>query len=285
MPRITRKQSKSKIYHVMVRGNERKNLFNDEDDKLRFIDTLYKLAGHAEGGKVSSLLACPSSVDESEKKFDVYAYCLMDNHVHLLINEGEDNISRIMKRIGSGYVYYFNKKYGRVGHLFQDRFKSEVIEDDAYLLAAVRYIHNNPVKACMVKYASQYQWSSYNEYIMEDRVKEIINRDLVLGILSRDQRNAVELFIKYTDQHSEYEFIDYVEIEENKSIINEKEAKGFVEIFLKGANLSLDEIAKKENNVIRNELIRELRTISKLSIRQIAYMLGVDRGVVQRIKT
>jgi putative transposase len=71
----------------------------------------------------------------------------MDNHVHILINEGSDEIGRIMKRINISYAYYFNKKYDRIGHLFQDRFKSEGIESDVYLLSAVRYIHNNPVKA------------------------------------------------------------------------------------------------------------------------------------------
>lgn len=104
----------------------------------------------------------------------------MDNHAHLLVNEGEDEISRIIKRIGTSYVYYFNKKYGRVGHLFQDRFKSEAIEDDSYLLAVVRYIHNNPVKAGIVKNASSYRWSSFNAYIEEGIPQNFIDRDLVL---------------------------------------------------------------------------------------------------------
>jgi REP element-mobilizing transposase RayT len=85
----------------------------------------------------------------------------MDNHVHLLINEGDDEIGKIMKRINISYSYYFNKKYGRIGHLFQDRFKSEGIDSDAYLLSVVRYIHNNPVKAGLVKNIEEYKWSSY----------------------------------------------------------------------------------------------------------------------------
>jgi putative transposase len=85
----------------------------------------------------------------------------MDNHVHLLTNQGEDSISRIMKRIGTSYAHYFNKKYNRIGHLFQDRFKSETVENDSYLLAVTRYIHNNPVKVGIVDCAFQFQWSSY----------------------------------------------------------------------------------------------------------------------------
>lgn len=89
----------------------------------------------------------------------------MDNHVHLLMSEGTEEISKIMKRINVSYAYYFNQKYGRIGHLFQDRFKSEGIEDDTYLLAATRYIHNNPVRANIVKHAGEYKWSSYGIYI------------------------------------------------------------------------------------------------------------------------
>ena len=85
----------------------------------------------------------------------------MDNHAHLLINEGTDEISRIMKRINTSYAYYFNKRYGKIGHLFQDRFKSETIENDAQLLAVVRYIHNNPYFSFnWVAEQSLYTWSS-----------------------------------------------------------------------------------------------------------------------------
>lgn len=93
MPRQSRILSKSKTYHVMIRGNERKSIFIDEEDKFRFIQTL-----------------CEKN---KNKQYFIYAYCLMDNHVHLLINEGNDEISRIMKRINVSYAYYFNKKYGR----------------------------------------------------------------------------------------------------------------------------------------------------------------------------
>jgi REP element-mobilizing transposase RayT len=70
----------------------------------------------------------------------------MDNHIHLVIKEGKDPIARIMKRIGTSYVYYFNKKYRRTGHVFQDRFRSENVKDDSYLLSVIRYVHQNPIK-------------------------------------------------------------------------------------------------------------------------------------------
>lgn len=88
----------------------------------------------------------------------------MDNHVHILIREGKEPLSKVMKRIGVSYVYWYNWKYERNGHLFQDRYKSEPVEDDKYLLTVIRYIHQNPLKAGIVDSIDQYQWSSHHEY-------------------------------------------------------------------------------------------------------------------------
>ena len=106
MPRKTRIPSESNIYHVMIRGNERKNLFLDDEDRLRFLDTMRRLVE-----LTRSESTVPSKL-KKEKKFYIYAYCLMDNHVHLLINQGEDTISRIMKRIGTSYAYFYKKGIG-----------------------------------------------------------------------------------------------------------------------------------------------------------------------------
>lgn len=90
----------------MLRGNERKNIFLCDEDKLYFMETMFE--------------------KKQGSRFYIHSFCLMDNHIHLMISEGSEDISRVMKRITVSYVYYFNKKYKRVGHLFQDRFKSEV---------------------------------------------------------------------------------------------------------------------------------------------------------------
>ncbi|WP_198543854.1 transposase [Petroclostridium xylanilyticum] len=91
----------------------------------------------------------------------------MNNHIHLLLKEGKEAISQAMKRIGASYVYWYNMKYERYGHLFQDRYKSEKVEDDKYLLTVLRYIHQNPIKAGIVEEAIKYKWSSYIEYISQ----------------------------------------------------------------------------------------------------------------------
>ncbi len=93
-----------------------------------------------------------------------YAYCLMSNHFHLLIREREESVGETVKRIASSYVYYYNRKYGRDGHLFKERFKSEPVNDMAYFTVLLRYIHQNPVKAGIVEKVKDYEYSSWGEF-------------------------------------------------------------------------------------------------------------------------
>ena len=146
MPRTARKQSRTGIYHVMLRGINKQQIFHDEEDCLYFLKLL----------------------DRFKKPcgYSLYAYCLMGNHVHLLLKEcGEVPVGGIFRHIGSSYVYWYNLKYERTGHLFQDRFRSEPVEDDGYLLTVFRYILLNPVKAGLCSQAEQYKYSSAGEYL------------------------------------------------------------------------------------------------------------------------
>ena len=131
MPRRARLLCESGIYHIMIRGNEKKDIFVDDKDRERFLEIIMDKA--------------------HQEELQILSYCLMDNHIHLLVMQRNLQISRFMKRVEVTYAYYFNKKYGRIGHLFQDRYKSENIDSNEHLLAAVRYIHKNPVKARIVK--------------------------------------------------------------------------------------------------------------------------------------
>ena len=267
MPRQRRKLGESKTYHVMIRGNERKNLFLDNEDKVRFLDTLYE--------------------KNKEQNYEVLAYCLMDNHVHLLINEGRDEIARVMKRINVSYAYYFNKKYKRVGHLFQDRYKSEIIDSDSYLLSAARYIHRNPVKAAITNQAAQYEWSSYNSYVRQNTyLNSIVHKDVILELFSPDRQRAIELFIEYTNKDSEDQFLEYKEEEpiQEKSIQNGREAKAVIQEYLGGNGLELADLKSRSCANQRNELIRNLKTSSNLSVRELAHLLDLDRNIIQRVK-
>ena len=175
MPREVRKKSKSGMYHIILRGVNRQDIFYEETDKQKFLSILLK--------------------QQLELHFSLYAYCLMDNHVHILIKENlaeidklikikelrikdskvykkeldfnlpsEPTIDLIMKKIASSYAVYFNKSYGRVGHLFQERYKSEPVENERQFLVTLRYIHQNPMKAGIIANC-KYKFSSYNDLL------------------------------------------------------------------------------------------------------------------------
>jgi len=144
MPRLAREKCESNIYHVMLRGAGQQQIFEDAEDSERFLKIL------AECKQISG--------------FALYAYCLMGNHVHLLIKEQCETLEQIVKRIATRYVYWFNVKYARCGHLFQDRFRSEPVKDRRYFLTVLCYIHQNPIKAGICEDLDQYVYSSYREY-------------------------------------------------------------------------------------------------------------------------
>lgn len=139
MSRQARQRSITDIYHVIQRGIDRMVIFRDDDDRQMFLNLL-------------RLQVCES--------FKIYCYCLMDNHIHLLVKS--DRLSFHIHHIASIYAMWFNHKYNRRGYLFQDRFKSEVIEDEGYLLRCFRYILRNPVKAGICEKIEIYGWSSYH---------------------------------------------------------------------------------------------------------------------------
>ena len=144
----------------MLRGIDRQLIFGDTEDYTRFLDIVKECR-----------IACG---------FQLYAYCLLGNHVHLLLKVQEESLETIFKKIGARYVYYYNVKYQRVGHLFQDRFKSEPVEDDAYFLTVLRYIHQNPVKAKLCAKAEVYPYSSFAEYLNNS---DFIDADFVFGMI------------------------------------------------------------------------------------------------------
>ncbi|HTO86008.1 MAG TPA: transposase [Thermoanaerobaculia bacterium] len=128
------------IYHVIARGNERRAIFLDPEDRRAYLDRLANCCERFGLG--------------------VFAYCLMDNHVHLAVQRGSVSVSRFVLALHSFYAQWFNRRHGRVGHLFQGRFKAFLVEEDRYLLALLRYIHLNPVRAKIVRHPREHRWSS-----------------------------------------------------------------------------------------------------------------------------
>ena len=146
MPRKNRVWYPGAVYHIMCRGNHRQEIYRDEEDRLFFHTTLKEV--------------------KENTPYILHSYCLMTNHFHLQIETGDINISQVMKRINMLYAIYFNKKYNFVGHLFQGRYRSELIETMPYHLGISRYIHLNPVRANIVERPALYQWSSYKTYMI-----------------------------------------------------------------------------------------------------------------------
>lgn len=184
MARFARKKSKTGIYHIMLRGIDRRDIFLEDDDREKFLYYVFRARELGE--------------------FKLYGYCLMDNHVHILMKEGEE-LSKSVKRITVGYVQWHNNKYGRIGHLFQNRYKSETVEDEKYLIGVSRYIHQNPVKAKIVTKAENYRWSSYKDYIARYNDKATkIDTELIMSYFTTQ-----DSFEDYMNKPNEDKFLEY----------------------------------------------------------------------------
>ena len=246
MPRQARKKSKTNIYHIMLRGINQQIIFEDHEDYERFIKTLAKY--------------------QAISGYSVYAYCLMSNHIHLLIKEGKENLEQIIKRIAGSYVYWYNWKYNRSGHLFQDRFKSEPVETDEYFLTVIRYIHQNPVKAKVTTDISKYEFSSYTEYLRAGSA--IVDKEFVYSIIDKTK------FIEFNLENNDDICLD---IEEQNNRITDSEAKEIIKQVCGYSNAS--EIQKLDI-AERNKCVKVLKE-SGLSIRQISRITGVSKYAVE----
>ncbi len=178
MARKPRIEYEGAFYHVITRGNQRRRIFKGDDDYRKYISLLgfYK----------------------ERYKYSLYAYALMSNHVHLLIETRQIPLSKILQGINQSYTMYFNRKYKTVGHLFQGRYKAILCDKDAYLLSLIKYIHLNPVKSKIAKAAGEYRWSSHGSYDGQQKT-DIVDTDPVLQMFSEDKSQARKLYRAYID--------------------------------------------------------------------------------------
>jgi putative transposase len=168
------------FYHVTARGNERKAVFKSKRDREKFLEYL-------------------ESATESYQAV-IHAYCLMDNHYHLLLETPAGNLSRIMHHVNGAYTTYFNVKQARIGHLFQGRYKAIVVEKEEYAKELSRYIHLNPVRAKMVQTPEQYAWTSYRFYIGKEKAPPWLQRRFILGYFGRSIKAAQKDYEKFVTQ-------------------------------------------------------------------------------------
>jgi REP-associated tyrosine transposase len=177
MSRPLRIEYPGAVYHLTSRGNARSNIYVTDADRIKFLNLLAQTCHRF--------------------SWYSYAWCLMSNHYHLVVETSEANLSRGMRHINGVYTQTFNRTHQRVGHLFQGRYKAILVEKDSYLLEIIRYVLLNPVRANMTKTAGQYQWSSYRAMIGKTTTPEWLERDWILGHYGKRLSLAQKQFIKY----------------------------------------------------------------------------------------
>ena len=253
MPRNHRSFSRSKVYHIIIKGLDDADIFYDNEDRVIFLEKI--------------------KYSKYKFKYQVYAYCLMTNHVHMVIKVDNDNLSKAIQSLNIRYSRYFNKKYDRKGNFIQNRFFSKNIENQKYFLDVCRYIHRNPEKAGIEK-AYNYRWSSYHEYLEKE---DIINKKILMYYLE----NNIENNIKYTNEDEKIaEKKNLADFEMITSIKDDE----LIDIIKKEFKLnSPDEIVKYFKNKDNQINLRELKDIGGISQRQISRVTRVNREVIRRV--
>lgn len=161
MSRAWRIEYEGAYYHLMSRGNDGKDIYLDDNDRHLFLETLSEMSERFE--------------------VDIFAYVLMTNHYHLLVQTRRANLKKTMHWLGTTYTRRFNNRHGKSGHLFQGRYKSILVEDDAYITRLSCYIHRNPLRAKIVRRLAEYPWSSYPVYAYGRKNPDWLSTDLILS--------------------------------------------------------------------------------------------------------
>ena len=244
MSRLARTISESGVYHILFRGVNQQNIFEEASDFKKLKETI--------------------RIVKQEMCFEIYAYCFMSNHVHMVLKEkNTGDISLIMKRILTKYVRWYNIKYGRSGALIANRYKSVPVEIDEYFLQLIRYVHQNPIKAGMVSELVDYPYSSYVEYIGDE---ELTDKTFLFEMISETE------FIDYHKEIDNFEF----RVTDSKKKTDEE-----VLMFLrKHYNIDNAKIVAKLPKDERNRILAELKKV--FPVRQIQRITGVSRGVIAK---
>ena len=266
MARQARRKASSGFYHIMLRGINHQTVFEDEEDISRYKDLL--------------------NFYKKRCGFELIGYCFMGNHIHLIIREavkpsvlevqGKDveigpgeSLETVFKRIGVAYVFYFNQKYKRSGHLFQDRFRSEPIETDEYLLMALRYIHRNPVKAGLCGDPKDYAYSSYSDYLGE-ALSPVADTGFILDMIS------VEELVRYSAAENSDSFLDIEDVD--RKALTDQEAKEL--LYRESCCSSASEFQK----LARPERKRYCQVLfnAGASVIQISRITGISRPLIYK---
>ena len=245
MPTPKRKVSSLGIYHVIYRGINKQDVFEDAEDSERFLETLRKY--------------------QPICGFELLGYCLMSNHVHLIIKPGEVPLGRIFQRVIPSFVYWYNRKYERVGSLFQSPFKSTAINSDDQLLTAVRYVHQNPVKAGICPKPQDYKYSSFKNYYNND----LIDASFIQSIISK--RNFLSFNSASNDDHC-------MDIDDERPRLSDARAKKIMHDLSGCDNVTQFQALDTET---RNAALREMWKAG-ISINRASRLTGISYGIIKK---
>ncbi|RLQ94820.1 transposase [Falsibacillus albus] len=260
MARQARKKSKSGIYHVIIRGANRQEIFHDEEDRIKFLGILQKV--------------------KTKSGLKVYAWCLMGNHVHLLVKEGSESISVVMKRIGVSYANYYNWKYKTTGHLFQDRFKSGNVETVNYLLTVTRYIHQNPVKAGIAPSPQEWKWSSCRGYYGDSVYPpHLLDPDYLLHMFSPKRHIAQVRFKEFNERVNQDKCLE--DHDDSCRKLSDDEARVEIRKCLGPLEIpQLKSLPKEE----RDKILSRVKRIEGVSQMQAARILGIAAHFLYKVR-
>lgn len=249
MARILKKEVKTPFFHIMVQGINRENIFNCERDIERF----FRIIG------------------ETKEKIDIIilAYCIMSNHAHLLIYEEDvEKMSKFMHLVNLNYAKFYNYKYDRVGYVFRDRYKMQLISSEKHLYTCIRYIHNNPVKANICSHPKEYKYSSYQTNIFYTDKNKKLEIDKIIA------ENIYQ-----EEQNSKFEFLEIREIE--LTALEKKEECGkVVKKFIKENDISLTDL-KKDKNLLK-DAVKNWKKEFGFSYDAIANEIGICRSTLRK---
>ncbi len=253
MPRKPREYSVSSVYHIIFRGNDRQDIFYDEQDRYVFLNKL----------------------KENKKKFNysVYAYCLMDNHIHIVIKIKDNFLSKSMQILETGYSIYLNKKLKRSGHLFENRFFSKKIEDLNYFILVCKYVHRNPEKANMEK-TEKYKWSSFEYYVNKE--EGFVDKNILMHYFNNNLKEFKDYMLKNDDKEQIYNLAEF----ELKSKLSEEELANIIKIKFNLKNASDVSLLNKET---KDRIIASLKNVQGTSIAQISRVIKITPYYIKKI--
>lgn len=245
MPRSARKYNNTSFFHVIVQGLNKECIFNEEQNMKEYLQLINKY--------------------KKDLDIEILSYCIMSNHAHFLIfSKSINNLSNIMKNANTAYAKYYNNKNDRVGYVFRDRFLSQAIDSEKYLIKCINYIHNNPVKANIVMNPEEYKYSTYREFKSGKKLK-------LLNELTGIKFNK--------EQFQENDILEYfIDVDKDKNeIINNAVLKFSID-----KNVKIYEIFEKRE--LLKELVRILKKDYKIKYTETMKKLGIPKGVMKSLK-